>query len=190
MYVDETVLKIKNQVKQLKQKNIKEEVHIQGEELEFEETIIIEGELSMVLPTDFIDLPKEVIKAKYPSRYRPQIIKTDQKGNVNIGYSCFKPEPTLDLKEIQKRLQKMQPGYTFYGLDTLQGVNTKVEYFDFKGYALECGIYCVQFMCQLTSHTILGSFNCDFNEIEEWKPIVLQMMGTIKDLKKYEEECL
>lgn len=46
----------------------------------------------LMLPDTFVDMPSSIVKLKYPSEQRPQIIKTSLDASVNFTFSLFNQE--------------------------------------------------------------------------------------------------
>ena len=47
----------------------------------------------------------------------------------------------------------------------------------------------MNFTASIGNKLFLGTFNCNFPDLEEWKIIVLQMIYTLKDLTKDSVKC-
>jgi predicted RND superfamily exporter protein len=84
--MDEKILEFINEREDAEEpRNICEEpVKVGNRYYEFEETEFFHGKLKLYIPKDFEDMSQNLREIKYPSSQRPQIIKTDETGSVNI----------------------------------------------------------------------------------------------------------
>ena len=186
---DQDVLELKRQ--QLKEEycDVKTGYYIKGEVVKFEEQIIYPEKMSIFLPEGFITMPAKIAKVKYPSEYRPQVIKTDDAGIVNMTFNLFnrpiKPGQIVGACDtLKKGIRNMNPANIFYEERTLEFEDTVCHCFDYKSYAMDSPIYNIVYVTSIGGIVLQGSFNCLFKEMNDWREAAFQMIGTIKDLTK------
>lgn len=170
--------------------DIHKPVTIQGEVLEFVETKLFGDTISILLPKNFVDMPKPIARIKYPSESRPQVIKTDLTGITNFTYSLF-DMPSTDsqlleaAKSTQTILKKLNPALML--LDDPQWIETeytKSIWFTYKSSALDMLIYYVAHYTRIEDKLLYGIFNCSLEMCNEWEPIVPQVIASIQYIKK------
>ncbi|SNS15304.1 hypothetical protein SAMN05446037_100514 [Anaerovirgula multivorans] len=191
-YMDEKILKMKNQFKKYENKDIMGTVHIGEEKFEFEDVEFFDGKMTMRIPEVFTDMPLEMAKMKYPSEQRPQSIKTNEDGSVNITLSLFDEAIEKDqIKECRNGfrsiIKRMNPSTLFFDNEIMDMEDTKIGYFDYRSPALDDNLYNIMFVRAIDSKLLMGTFNCIFKDMEEWKPVALQMILSIKDLTQKKE---
>ena len=76
-FLDEKIIEARRKEAQNKLDIRKDCLIVNGEKIEFQETPLFQGKMTLLLPISFVDMPQKVAKIKYPSEQRPQIIKTD-----------------------------------------------------------------------------------------------------------------
>lgn len=186
-YADEKILEFINQAEQAKEpKNICEgPVKIGSRYYEFAEQTFFEERLSLYIPLDFADLPPNLREIKYPSGQRPQIIKTDETGSINLTLSpidsALNEDQVQELTDGMKAIiQKVNPANIFYsdGMEEVDGKN--IGYFEFKSPALDEAIYNLMFFFELEGKTIMGTFSCAYKEYENWRDIAFQVIRTVR----------
>ena len=92
--------------------------------------------LSIYTPDSFIDMPKEIREIKYPTNFRPEIIKTNLAGDVNISISLIKVSEDTEVKtlvtDFKNLLSKAHNGIKFLEYDELEKEGcVKMYCFDF-----------------------------------------------------------
>lgn len=194
-YVDEKVRYIINQVQEeqaWKGQSIYESVNINGRYYEFEGRSFFEERLKIQIPTSFVTMPLELVKLKYPSSDRPQIIETDTNGAIDISFSLIPnhihDEQIPEVKDGMKRIfQKLNPSYLFFpeGIEMVAGKS--IGFFEFKSPTLTEPLFNVMFFIEIDGNVIMGCFNCPYEEYLLWQPIVGQILQSVRVGKKAEE---
>ena len=187
MYIDEKVIKARNEAKKDKYYTIDYELTINGNVLSFSKKELFNSLFSIVLPDQFIIMDSEVAKTKYPSEFRPKLIYTNENGDVNFTFSYLDSAlhasqiNTMieDLQAIQKRLN---PANVFLETGSIKSVNRNVGFFTFRSYCFDDDIYNTMFITNINDLLLLGSFNCMYSQRYSWEPLVKQMIATINDL--------
>lgn len=98
-YLDEQILELKRQQKKEKYQGLETGFYIRDELLEFDRVLLEPMDLSIMLPTTFATMPQSMVRVKYQSENRPQIIKTSLDTSVNFTFSLVpqqvRPEQLL-----------------------------------------------------------------------------------------------
>ncbi|VBB09028.1 Hypothetical protein LUCI_4314 [Lucifera butyrica] len=187
-YTDEQIRRVINQVEEqqeINNQNIYEGVRINDQQYTFQDTAFFAERLTIPIPITFVDMPAELAKIKYPSGDRPQIIKTDETGSVNITLSLIPnqindehiPEVKDGIKTIFKRLN---PAYLFLdeGVETIDG--KPVGYFEFKSPALDRPLFNLMFVLEIEHNVMMGNFSCPYDDHAAWRPIARQIMNSVR----------
>ncbi|WP_371367063.1 hypothetical protein SRRS_11760 [Sporomusa rhizae] len=199
-YLDERIRSVINQAEEqerINSQSIYEGITINGRYYEFQEMAFFDDQFKIQMPTAFFDMPLNLARIKYPSGDRPQIIRTEDTGSINITLNRITnnvcedqiPEVKDGLKTILKRLN---PSYLFFeeGVET---VNEKqVGFFEFKSPTLDKPLFNLMFVVTLDRDVILGVFNCPYEDYREWRPIARQIMESIQVIPQQGNaaECL
>ncbi|NEW09793.1 hypothetical protein GK047_28135 [Paenibacillus sp. SYP-B3998] len=160
---------------------------------EFEEQAFFDEKLKVYMPKDFDDMPEQQRKLKYPYEQRPQIIKSDETGAINITLSLIDQElddeSVKELTDGMKALiKRANPLHVFY-TDGIEQVNDKpIGFFEFKSSALDEFLYTIMFMFEFEGETILGTFCCPYREYGNWREIAFQVIRTVSIVKGEEQE--
>lgn len=152
----------------------------------FIETEFFNKRLSMYIPTTFEDMPFHIKQEKYPSRNRPQIIKTNHNKNIILTLKfmdyLIKEQNIDNLKNLTKILIKNSDSESIFLDDgILESNENKISYFDYKSYYSGEYMYNLAFFFILNDKTVMGTFECTYKEAGEWKnDIIFQMLKTVK----------
>lgn len=192
--VDEKILDFINEAeKKEARKNIcSGPVKIGNRYYEFEETEFFEEKLKIYIPKDFEDMPLKARKFKYPSESRPEIIKSNENGNIAITLKIIdnplNEERVEELKNAMKVIiKKTNPANVFHEDGVLEVDCKNIGYFEFKSSAIDDFLYNLMFFIEFEGKTLMGTFSCKYNDCEEWRDIAFQMLNSIK-VAKVEEE--
>lgn len=186
-HMDEKIIDFINAAEKAKeQKNICDgPVKIGNRYYEFAEQTFMDEKLSLYIPKDFEDMPQNQREIKYPSGQRPQIIKSDETGSINITLSRIDSDLDEDrVKELtdgmKAIIKKVNPSNIFYseGVEKADGKN--IGYFEFKSPAIDEAIYNIMFFFELAGKTMMGTFCCQYKEHENWRDIAFQVLKTIR----------
>lgn len=186
-YVDEKIVELRNRFLASQFQDIHGDVYVHGQLIQFIPVVLFEEKMSILLPTDFQDMEDQVIRLKYPTLDRPQIIKTNPENNSDMTFTLI-PEEVADEdilanKEAMKNaIKQVHPATVFYE-DGLEDLNqTQVGYFTFTSYALGGKLYNLMLVTKVAKQLLVGIFNCANEEKEYWKSFAYQMMMSIEDL--------
>ena len=184
-YKESEILRKRAEYERQKYSSPETGMYICGDIVEFKKVRLFDDRIEMMIPADFLEMPVQFQKIKYPSEYRPKIILTSMDMNVNIGLTMFaKKADTEELKEtvnsMESVIRKVYPDYRFFrsGKDC----KGKIPYgwFDFRSYALDDAVYNLHFAALADRKILQGSFNCLYRDAEDWKRAVLQMLGSME----------
>jgi hypothetical protein len=191
-YLDERIRSAINQAEEQEKTNsqsIYEGITVKDRYYEFQEMSFFEDQLKIHLPTAFFDMPTELAKVKYPSSDRPQIIKTEDTGSINITLNRIPnnvcedqiPEVKDGLKTILKRLN---PSYLFFeeGVETIG--EKPVGFFEFKSPTLDKPLFNLMFVTTMDRDVLMVTFNCPYEDYREWRPIARQIMQSLQVIPK------
>lgn len=191
-YLDEKIIELQRAEKRETHQDIYgESVFVGVEELNFSEMELFDKNLLVMLPESFVEMPADVAQVKYPSEQRPQIIWSNETGTVNFCFSLFEMEMVPEQVDeavtgFRSMLQRMQPGTEFFdfGIETVD--KNKIGWFDFKNSAIDEQIYSILFVTPIHGRVCNGVFNCLFRDYEDWKPIMKQVLLSMKSAERKE----
>lgn len=186
-YVDLKVVKRIREEKQAAFNSIETGVYVKNCLIEYEPVALFDHKMSIFLPKGLLPMPEEYAKLKYPSERRPQIIYTNQDGSVNFAFSHFnmpieRDETIQAIEQFKNIIKKVNPANILYEMKEENLGDTKLSWFDFKGYAIDGQSYNLMYVTPLEKTVMHGMFNCKFADAAEWKKAVLPAILSIVDL--------
>lgn len=191
-HMDKKIIELRNSIDNLKNKDITKKVLIKGEEFDFEEIKLFNNKLAITIPKTFEDMSLELAKIKYPLENRPQVIKSNEDGSVNLTFSYFAEQSLLEeqLEELHQKirdgLKRMNPTIVFYSSEVIEKDFIKIVYYDFKSNTYDGALYNINFGAAIENKLFLGTFNCNITDVSEWKSVAVQMIASLKDLTRTE----
>ena len=198
--LDERILDLINEAKEKKQpldegsKETEDILHeegsiytgmvIDGEWIEFEDFIMVDNKVAMMIPSDFEEMDEEYAKMKYPSEQRPKTILTDDTKTINVLFNWINEEISNDETESFRdsmidMFNRINPGIEVQstGMKVVEGKN--VAYMELVHPVLDGNLYNLMFFLELEGRILMGIFNCLKESMEEWKGPALEMMQSV-----------
>lgn len=186
-YMDEQILEMRQKEKEKRHTTLETGIYVKKKLIEFHQEELFDGQVEIVLPVTFIDMPQLVADVKYPSTYRPQIIKTSLDGTVNVTFNIFdiKVEGSEGLEDVSARFQailkQVNPAIKIFNYDEVVCENRYYRLFSYKSYAMDTQIYNLICVTPIKDKVLQVCFNCEYNDYELWEEIAKQIFLTIKE---------
>ena len=191
-FFDEKILEYRRHARNEKYSTLETGMYIKNELVRFERKKMFQGKLGVMLPESFVTLPAKLARIKYYSQQRPQVIRTSRDTTVNFGMSLtdigIEEEHIKELRDQSREaLKRLNPAFVFYesGVDKR---HVPVGWFEFKSYGLDTDVYNLMFVSRIGGKMLHGIFNCDYEDILEWREAARQMMYSILDLSEEEKQ--
>ncbi|TCO68976.1 hypothetical protein [Marinisporobacter balticus] len=168
-------------------------VIVKYKKLEVEERELLDGDILMFMPTEFEIMDEELAEIKYPGEDKPDYIYTNEDTTVNLTFSIEEGEiNNEEIEEVRdilaKQMQKLYPASKIEDSETLQLDEKSISYFSFDVPLLDGDLYNFMFFMEIKGELLMGTFNSSVYQKKEWKPILKQMLMTIKENKEAPEE--
>lgn len=186
---------IEERIRQQKEQytEIETGMYVCGDIIEFKQIDLFDESFSMMVPEEFIEMPMNFQRIKYPSEYRPQIIMTSMDLGVNLGLTLFsqktdEKEVRVILDSIKNIIKKSYPDYRFFKTEYKKDERQPYGWFDFRSYAFDDAVYNIHFVMLIGKNILQGCFNCPYAMAEDWKKAMLQMLKSIKKTEGTEFE--
>lgn len=158
---------------------------IHEERIPFGRKAVFDGKMSVIIPETFELMPEETAAVKYPSAERPDFIYTNEETTVNFSLAHkdgkAANEDIPGVKDmIQEFVAKMHPASAVIDSEVIEVSGKNIAYFDFVAPAIDTEVYNMMFVFSLEGRLAIGSFNCPIDDMEDWKPVFVQMMQSIE----------
>lgn len=185
-FTDERIQQMKREARQKQVLDFTQPVLIGEEEYNFTRTMFYEDKVSILFPIEFVDMPEEMTKLKYPMEQRPQIIKTNLALSVNFAFNLFPQQFTEDqtseaVKSFKSLIKRMQPVNCIFAEKVEKTDDMTIGWFDFKSPGIDEPLYTMMAFSSIDSMLFHCIFNAAHRRIEDWKPVALQVFRSIQD---------
>lgn len=136
------------------------------------------------VPEELKKADEDQAKSVYWSSNRPSVIFLTEDKNAGITFQELADtqkgaDPLACLEEIKQILERIDDRTVFYHTGMEEG-NLKIYWMEYKSFAAKSRIYNLTFLFQSGTKTILGTFYCLFKDYDLWKPMILEMMRSIR----------
>lgn len=136
---------------------------------------------SVRIPEEFEQADKENAAEIFWSEKRPAVIYITPKREEGITFQFLDDEigenALSDCKKIVKQLiERIDERCVFYSM----GEESGSVWFDYKSFAKNETVYNMVFLFRAGGRKILGTFYCIFESYDKWKPMILEMLETIR----------
>ena len=191
-HMDEVILELKRELKKKEHVDVYTGMYVNGDFIDFERNFLFEDRISVMLPVDFVEMDLVTAKLKYPAENRPEFISTSQDTTINFTFKYTElPISEAQLipsaRQLRMAIQRLNPSNIFYESDSIQGENGSIIWFDYKSYALDDAMYNFIYLAEIDGLLFQGGFNCSFGIHKEWKKVAIQVVKSIKDRRKEQE---
>lgn len=167
-------------------------VIVKYKKMDIVEKKILDGSLSMMMPLEFQLMEESLAKAKYPDDDRPDYIYTNDDTTVNLSFSLddngeIDDEEVEEVKDILKnQIKRLYPGSKIEDSKPIKTDEKNVSYFCFDIPLIDGNLFQLMFFMEHRKQLVMGAFNCGIYQKKQWKPLILQMLKTLKEVKENE----
>ncbi|SNS56539.1 hypothetical protein SAMN05446037_101325 [Anaerovirgula multivorans] len=199
-YAEEIIQKIK-QINQKEEDiyNIENDINngfvvVKYKKLDIEEKELLDGAITMLMPKEFQIMEEELAEIKYPGEDKPDYIYTNEDTTVNITFT-IEDSGEIDNEEIEevkdilaKQMQRLHPASKIEDSQTIQTGEKNISFFSYDLPLIDGDIYNLMFFMELKGQLLMGTFNCSIYQKKQYKPIIQQILMTIKEPSNHLEE--
>ena len=188
-YYDKQIIPLKVRSSEAESMSLDTGYYIEGRLETFSKEQYFDNLLSIYIPESFIDMPDEIKEIKYPTNFRPEIIKTNLAGDVNLSISLLKVSEDTEVKtlvtDFKNLLSKAHNGIKFLEYDELEKEGcVKMYCFDFIIPGIDERIYHKTGLGKIGRETVQVMFNCREPLAWTWKKAVNDILQNIKPVRK------
>lgn len=188
-YIDEKIIPMKLETDNSISMSLEDGYYISGKLETFTKALYFNDSVSIYNPSSFIDMPDEIKEIKYPTNFRPEIIKTNLAGDVNLSLSLLEEGKDADietlLSDLRSLLSKAHKGIRFLETKKLNKEGfVEINCFDFILPGIDEKIYHMMGMGKTDRQIIQVIFNCMEPDANSWKKAVIDIFENIELIRK------
>lgn len=188
-YIDEKIIPMKLETDNSISMSLEDGYYISGKLETFTKALYFNDSVSIYIPSSFIDMPDEIKEIKYPTNFRPEIIKTNLAGNINLSLSLLEEAKDADietlLSDLRSLLSKAHKGIRFLEAKKLNKEGfVEINCFDFILPGIDEKIYHMMGMGKTDRQIIQVIFNCMEPDANAWKKAVIDIFENIELIRK------
>ena len=188
-YYDKQIIPLKVRSSEAEAMSLDTGYYIEGRLETFSKEQYFDDLLSIYIPESFIDLPDEIKEIKYPTNFRPEVIKTNLAGDVNLSISLLKVSEDTEVKtlvtDFKSLLSKAHNGIKLLEYDELEKEGcVKMYCFDFIIPGIDERIYHKTGLGKIGRETVQVMFNCREPLSWTWKKAVNDILQNIIPVRK------
>jgi hypothetical protein len=170
-------------------------ISIEGKTWTFERRSFLDGEISFCVPAEFMPMPAEFVRLKYPSEHRPEIILSDESGKLGfcLNYTDNKTEEALLealLESGADALGRMVPGVRILSKTLSLAGEKPIAVLEHTSVAVDTTIYNAMMYAELSGRLLIVTFNCVKESKRSWQAYALMMLESMRICEKTREEVL
>ena len=188
-YIDEKIIPMKLETDNSISMSLEDGYYISGKLETFTKALYFNDSVSIYTPSSFIDMPDEIKEIKYPTNFRPEIIKTNLAGDINLSLSLLEEGKDADietlLSDLKSLLSKAHKGIRFLEAKKLNKEGfVEINFFDFILPGIDEKIYHMMGMGKTDRQIIQVIFNCMEPDANSWKKAVIDIFENIELVRK------
>ena len=188
-YIDEKIIPMKLETDNNISMSLEDGHYISGKLETFTKALYFNDSASIYTPSSFIDMPDEIKEIKYPTKFRPEIIKTNLAGDINLSLSLLEECKDADIETLQSDLRsllsKAHKGIKFLEAKKLNKEGfVEMNCFDFILPGIDEKIFHMMGMGKNDRQIIQVIFNCREPDANAWKKAVIDIFENIELIRK------
>ena len=188
-YIDEKIIPMKLETDNNIFMFLEDGYYISGKIETFTKALYFNDSVSIYTPSSFIDMPDEIKEIKYPTSFRPEIIKTNLAGDINLSLSLLEEGKDADVETLQSDLRsllsKAHKGIKFLEAKKLNKEGfVEINCFDFILPGIDEKIFNMMGMGKTDRQIIQVIFNCREPDANAWKKAVINIFENIELIRK------
>lgn len=161
-------------------------VVVRYEQLKLKERQIMDGKAVMLLPENLEEMSEELVRIKYPDPDRPKWILSDQEGEVTMTFHLEEGETEEgELEEIigllKNEMKRMYPLSPIEEEEPVGEGRERVCWFSLDIPLIDDVCCHVMFFREMEEGVLMGTFDCIRDGKKQWKPILRQVLATIRE---------
>lgn len=134
---------------------------------------ILEGRVSLLLPTSFERMPDERLRAKYPSAHRPAFVFTDATGAVKVaarhsGLAITPQELVQVQRDIEHSVQTQAPATVWLQSEALSKDGHSYLLLAYQSPGVDADVQNIMYVASVDGRLLTISFNCPVKGVEQW----------------------
>lgn len=163
-------------------------------EIEIREKEFLKGKITIEVPKDMLEMTEEMKDIKYPSLDRPKYIYTNEDNSLDMSIEYDETdymtnEETIEVTEmIKKEITRLYPSSDIEEDGILEVDGKNVGYFSFTVPVIDGDLYTFMVFQELQGKMLFCTFNCSEKIKEEWNEVILQMVESITEKDKKDNE--
>jgi len=171
---------------------IQEQTIIVNEQpIHFTKVELLDQGIECFLPDHFATMPPAEARLKYPSEQRPTVIYCNPDGTVDFTLDPSEMEAEEgELEQIAKQLSVMirdvQPIRSWKGMETLVTGHMTMTIIRFVTSAIDGHIYNEMMLFNHKGKMHIGTFHCEAEKLEQWKPVTEIIIRSLRPLTEKE----
>jgi hypothetical protein len=159
-------------------------IYVDGELIQFHDTMLFDNELSVALPVKFKDMKPEEARKKYFSEQRPDIIKTNEDGSINFCFNMIEKSVKVEqltavIQDFYRVLKRFQPMSVCLDTGAEPNNETPSAWMEFISNALNENIYNVLTIYPVGEKLLMAMFNCPFEKRIDWLNCLSQIRRSV-----------
>lgn len=168
---------------------------IREEIVVFEKMLMMEKNISMMVPEGMIELPEEAKLEAYEGEYQPQFVYVNHDGSLTIFFDALfedVDEESFELvrREMIRDFRQELDNMALVWKETKNRQGECIYYFINKKRG-ECGVtYNITFEFLVRGFLVMGSLTLMGHRIKDWKEAVFQMIESLIIEEEPEQEVV
>ena len=147
--------------------------------------VLFDGNIEIMLPSNFEALDTTVINYKYPTANKPKVVYSNVEMSINVAFavkenaSKSKINVSLSTDIMASTLKEALPGSKVLDQGVIRQSGGDFGYVELRTKALDTQIYNLMYFVITEEELIIVSFNCPMKLLKTWKPVAKDIMASL-----------
>lgn len=186
-HYDEILLERRRELVRQEHTTIETGIYAGEELITFTRRSVLDSQISLPIPDQFIIMPQQVKDIKYPSKQAPEIILTSLDSMINVGFNLLsmtlQEGDLVDMSnQFQNALKNVNPTIIFKkqkNVKTTEG--NEMSSFEYKGCHLDGQSYNYVYLIRMRKNVLHGFLTCPAKYKNNWNEIVDKMFLAVEE---------
>lgn len=155
-----------------------------GQDISLETKPLLEGRITLKVPSGFKPMKEEMLRLKYPLESRPTMVFTNEAGSINVALNHTRHKADQEMimaykDNLVQTFRNVYPAAEWKdsGLTEING--RKTGFLELVTPAVDTDIYNLLFFTDLEDRLLICTFNCTLEKMKDWVPVGKEIMNSL-----------
>lgn len=153
--------------------------------IQLDKKSLLNDKVELAIPSEFDIMSEEMMKVKYPTERRPNLVFTNESGGINVALNLTKNQANQTVipaiqENFEKTFKNAYPSAEWKNKGIKEINGRQVGFLELVTRAIDTEIYNLIFYTDLDGMLLLCTFNCTKKDMDEWTPTAHEILNSLR----------